>query len=577
MKLSTKKKLGRKFASLLCISLIGVHLSQAAYASDEIVYQWDTDDMRSAINNVTKDNCHNVKTLFGETNLNELRGYFNYPDDSQDLPDLLEYFDDDSDVLYELGIEEETMSAHLLATGDTDSSSDDNKYKLAEDDWLIIYLHANPGKRASILLGDEEIVNVPLNKIYVKADINILNWRKNQYDISLNAASNISLNAAPNISLGVAPNISLDAAPNVSLDAVSNISYDVEAANNTEEADTPEESANVGSDTDVEDNDESADDAEIEKTESVDNAETEKPESVDNTETEKTESADNTETEKTESANNTDDKEIAATDEYSAGASEKVALSISHHDVPLLADSEDDDDIETDNETETDYELTIDGSWYELVYDGMVIGIPVAGILSDEEEIAAPIGINLMNDTDETPVTENTHSGGGGGGSDSDDSDSTPSGMTAASTEETTAAEQSAEAESETSEIPEIPEKPIYPELPDISGKPDGTPDIPEGTEVEIYDLDNPSEPVYHGSYSDDIDLPAGRYEIVMLNDEGVPLAAGIFTIDEEGVAEGKLPKTGDASIPFVLLSILLAGSAAGSTILIRKIRQSEE
>jgi len=63
---------------LLCISLIGVHLSQAAYASDEnvYVYQWYTDDMRTAINNVTKDNCHNVKDLFEGTNLNELREYF---------------------------------------------------------------------------------------------------------------------------------------------------------------------------------------------------------------------------------------------------------------------------------------------------------------------------------------------------------------------------------------------------------------------------------------------------------------------------------------------------------------------
>jgi LPXTG-motif cell wall-anchored protein len=639
MKLSTKKKFRRKFAALLCISLIGIHLSQAAYASDENVYQWYTKDMSDKVNKVTKDKYHKVNELFVDPNLSELRDDFVNPDDSQDIPDLSEYFED-SDVLYELGIEDETMSAHLLATGEF---TEDNGYKLAKDDWLIIYLHEKP---ARILLDGEEIVNVPLdpeeteteddtnttptsettegtsntndsgdNGYYIGVNINVRPWI---------VRSNTTLTAASNVSLASAPTLSLDTESSNNIDAKEATTTEenestTESANNTEteEAKTTTESANNTGTDEAKTTTESANNTETDEakttTESANNTETDEAktttESANNTETDEAktteESANNTETDEakttTESANNTETDEAKSTTESTNNTginyvifdwqgvnqgditfseAENGDLSISHHDVPLLADSENsNDDIGTDDEAESVYVLTIEGSWYDLVTDGIVIGIPVAGILSDEDEIAAPAEINLMNDPDETTdveptVTEKTHSGGGGGGSDSDDSDSTPSGTIAASTEETTAAEQTTEPVSETSEIPE---KPIYPELPDISGKPDGTPDIPEGSEVEIYDLNSPVEPIYHGSYSDDIDLPAGRYEIVMLDDEGVPLASGIFTIDEEGVARGTLPKTGDSSIPFVLLAILLAGSAAGSTILIRKIWQPEE
>jgi LPXTG-motif cell wall-anchored protein len=312
-----------------------------------------------------------------------------------------------------------------------------------------------------------------------------------------------------------------------------------------------------------------------------------------------------------ESANDTGDYDVVdyEVDDYDADASKEVTLSISRHYVPLLADSENQED-----ENEPVYDLTLEGSWYELVSDGIVIGIPVTGFcFDDDDNIAEPTGINTMNEydepavaetavaettvaettADEPDVTETTaveptdaeptvtektrSSGGGGGGSDSGGSDSTPSGMTAASTEETKTIEQTTEAESEPSEIPEIPEKPFYQELPDIPGNPDGTLDIPEGTEVEIYDLNNPAEPVYRGAYSDDIDLPAGRYEIVMLDDEGVPLASGIFTIDEEGTARGTLPKTGDTSIPFVFLALLMSGAAVSAGVLVIRIRKIDE
>jgi LPXTG-motif cell wall-anchored protein len=171
----------------------------------------------------------------------------------------------------------------------------------------------------------------------------------------------------------------------------------------------------------------------------------------------------------------------------------------------------------------------------------------------------------------ETTVPETTH--GGGGGSDG------PSGTKPSTTETVKATEpQTTETESETeSETAETQEKPVYPDLSEIPLNPDGTPDIPEKTEIEIFDLDNPSEPVYRGPYSDDIDLPAGRYEIVMLDDEGVPQAAGIFTIDEEGVAKGALPKTGDTSLPFVLLALVMTGSVIGIGVLGVRIRKMNE
>jgi pilin isopeptide linkage protein/LPXTG-motif cell wall-anchored protein len=175
----------------------------------------------------------------------------------------------------------------------------------------------------------------------------------------------------------------------------------------------------------------------------------------------------------------------------------------------------------------------------------------------------------------ETTVPETTRGGGGGGG----DSDG-PSGTSPSKDETQPATEpQTSEAESasEPATEPVTPEKPVYPDLPDIPLNPDGTPDIPEKTVIEIYDMDNPSEPVYRGPYSDDIDLPAGNYEIVMLDDEGVPLAAGIFTIDDEGVARGALPKTGDTSFPFVLLVLIMTGAAVGAGVLVVRIRRMDK
>jgi hypothetical protein len=195
----------------------------------------------------------------------------------------------------------------------------------------------------------------------------------------------------------------------------------------------------------------------------------------------------------------------------------------------------------------------------------------------------------------ETTAPETTRSSSGGGPSPKESteprettkSDDNPTeapteSATEPVTESATVPETLPETQPSVSEsVPEItqPEKPIYPELPEIPVTPDGEPDIPEGTEVEIYDLDDTSDPVYTGPYEEEsLNLPPGDYEIVVIDEEGVPLAAGLFTINEDGIPQSMgLPKTGDTSIPFVLLALLLAGSAAGMAVLMTRIRHMDE
>jgi hypothetical protein len=195
----------------------------------------------------------------------------------------------------------------------------------------------------------------------------------------------------------------------------------------------------------------------------------------------------------------------------------------------------------------------------------------------------------------ETTVPETTGSSSGGGPSpkesteprETTQSDDNPTeapteSATEPVTESATAPETLPETQPSVSEsMPEEtqPEKPIHPELPEIPVTPEGEPDIPEGTEVEIYDLDDTSDPVYTGPYEEEsLNLPPGDYEIVVIDDEGVPLAAGLFTIDEDGIPQSMgLPKTGDTSIPFVLLALLLAGSGAGMAVLTTRMRHMDE
>jgi LPXTG-motif cell wall-anchored protein len=203
-------------------------------------------------------------------------------------------------------------------------------------------------------------------------------------------------------------------------------------------------------------------------------------------------------------------------------------------------------------------------------------------IVGEDESNPGSKAISLLfNNTyekpiEETTVPETTRGGGGGGGGGG--GDDTPKGTDPAPTNPTQATEPATQPGTNPETNPETnPGKEVYPDLPDVPVNPDGTPDIPEGTPIEIYDPSNPDEPVYRGPYSDSIDLPPGTYEIVVLDENGVPLSSGIFTIDEEGVARGALPSTGDTSIPFVLLALLMAGAAAGAVVLVIRIRKMDE
>jgi pilin isopeptide linkage protein len=190
------------------------------------------------------------------------------------------------------------------------------------------------------------------------------------------------------------------------------------------------------------------------------------------------------------------------------------------------------------------------------------------------------------------PTVPETTRGGGGGGGGSDDgpeettpsstegtkstepgstepSSSGPETSAPAATDPTTSTEGSTEPATE-----EPPDKPVYPDLPDIPVNPDGTPDIPPGTEIEVYDPNNPDEPVYRGPYSDDLGLPPGDYEFVMLDENGVPLASGLFTIDDEGVPKATAPRTGDTSILFELFVILMADTVVAAGILVFRVRR---
>ena len=119
---------------------------------------------------------------------------------------------------------------------------------------------------------------------------------------------------------------------------------------------------------------------------------------------------------------------------------------------------------------------------------------------------------------------------------------------------------------------------PTSPELPDIPMTPDRRPDVPKGTTVEVRDPGDPDgAPLYRGSYTGGFkDVPSGRYLLVTLDEEGVPLANMIIFIDDGGVPLA-LPKTGDTGIPIALLAAALIGSAAGLVLLGRRRREEEE
>ena len=125
---------------------------------------------------------------------------------------------------------------------------------------------------------------------------------------------------------------------------------------------------------------------------------------------------------------------------------------------------------------------------------------------------------------------------------------------------------------------PENPGTPGQPGLPEIPVTPEGKPDIPPGTIVDIHDPDTPDDPVYHGPYDPNRgfpDVPPGVYELITFDEHDVPLGRLMITIDDEGIPLA-LPKTGDTGIPIALLAAALIGSSAG-VVLLRRRKEEDE
>lgn len=116
--------------------------------------------------------------------------------------------------------------------------------------------------------------------------------------------------------------------------------------------------------------------------------------------------------------------------------------------------------------------------------------------------------------------------------------------------------------------------------LPEIPVTPERRPDIPTGTVVEIRKHNEPGNPpLYRGAYDESQrfdNLPEGRYELITLDDEGVPLGSLLIYIDDEGVPLA-LPRTGDTRIPAALLAAAMIGSMAGLVWIGRRKRKEEQ
>lgn len=167
---------------------------------------------------------------------------------------------------------------------------------------------------------------------------------------------------------------------------------------------------------------------------------------------------------------------------------------------------------------------------------------PFLVMLPDWEEDRTEWVYDVLAYPKSEDVTEATTGGGGGGG------DNPP---------ETTPAETTVPEDS-TGETP-----------PDETEPPSDVPVDPD-TPIRVVDPDDPDNPIYEGPYDPDIwnRLPPGSYELITIDDEGVPLARFPLTIEDNPIP---LAKTGDASIPSALLCGVMVVSLAGMAALWRR------
>lgn len=196
-----------------------------------------------------------------------------------------------------------------------------------------------------------------------------------------------------------------------------------------------------------------------------------------------------------------------------------------------------------------------------------------------QESKTGDTGIIEAGKTANAEFTNRRNSGGGGGGgtpAPKPDPSSPESGGPGVAPE-TPALPEGPGAEEPTETLETLPE---IGSLPEIPVTPEMTPDLPPDTIVEIRDPSTPlGRPLYHGPYGrgDGFkDIPSGRYELITVDDNGVPLAGLFVFIDDEGVPLG-LPKTGDTRIPMALLAAALVGAAAGLLMMGRRKKKEQE
>lgn len=99
---------------------------------------------------------------------------------------------------------------------------------------------------------------------------------------------------------------------------------------------------------------------------------------------------------------------------------------------------------------------------------------------------------------------------------------------------------------------------------------------IETGAEIQIIDMSG--EELFRGRADENgqirVELPPGAYNLVILDDEGVPLASTPFTIEDEPVPlarSSSVPDAGDHSMPAALLAVIMLGAASGMGILLVK------
>lgn len=112
--------------------------------------------------------------------------------------------------------------------------------------------------------------------------------------------------------------------------------------------------------------------------------------------------------------------------------------------------------------------------------------------------------------------------------------------------------------------IPFDPENPVV----DIPGNP---------PRVEIRDPNN--NVIYDGQGSG-INIGGwgpGEYQIFTFDDADVPLGSMIFIIDDAGIPLASLPKTGDRSIPYAILAIIMLGALGGIGGILYKRKREQE